>query len=87
MVSALKPVDYARLGDNNDMFLPIEEIDPDIITIGFNQYFNIENLKKSLTERGIEADVVRVRAYEGEGFCSSRNIMEEILIRRCKSAD
>ncbi|WP_048145593.1 adenylyltransferase/cytidyltransferase family protein [Methanoplanus limicola] len=87
MVSALKPVDYARLGDDKDMFLPIEEINPDIITIGFNQYFNIENLKKSLIERGIEADVVRVGAYEGEGFCSSRNIMEEILIRRCSGSD
>jgi len=83
MVSALKPVDYARLGDNSDMFLPIEEINPDIITIGFNQYFNAENLKSSLEERGIRADVVRVGAYEGEGFCSSRDIMKQILIRRC----
>ena len=37
MVAALKPVDHAMLGDQTDMFVPIEKIRPDIITIGFNR--------------------------------------------------
>lgn len=40
MVRALKPVDHAILGDLHDMFKPIEEIRPDIITLGFNQHFD-----------------------------------------------
>ena len=42
MVAALKPVDHAMLGDQTDMFLPIEKIHPDVITIGFNQMFDAE---------------------------------------------
>ncbi|WFN36208.1 FAD synthase [Methanomicrobium antiquum] len=85
MIESLKVVDKALLGDIHDMFKPIEEIQPDIITIGFNQYFDIEKLKKQLEERGIRADVVRVGGFEGEneGFCSSRSIMQQILKKRC----
>ncbi len=86
MVQSLKAVDNARLGDIGDMLKPIEEIKPDIITIGFNQYFDIEKLKLRLTERNIYADVVRITGYEGEeeGFSSSRSIMQQILKKRCQ---
>ena len=40
MVAALKPVDHAVPGDLHDMFRPIREIKPAIITIGFNQHFD-----------------------------------------------
>jgi FAD synthetase len=82
MVQALKPVDAARLGDATDMFLPIIEIDPDVITLGFNQHFDEDKLAVSLRERGIDAEVVRIGAYEGPGFCSSRRIMERICLSR-----
>lgn len=84
MVRSLKPVDHARLGSKRDIFEPIREIEPDIITLGFNQFFDADGLKKSLKEKGISAEVVRIGAYSGEGFCSSRNIMEQILIQRCR---
>ena len=48
MIAALKPVDHAILGDLTDMFRPIEEIRPEIITIGFNQFFDEENLRSQL---------------------------------------
>lgn len=85
MVNSLKIVDNARLGDISDMLKPIEEIKPDIITIGFNQYFDIEKLKDRLKERGIKSEVVRIGGFEGEteGFCSSRSIMQQILKKRC----
>ena len=84
MVQSLKPVDYARLGSTTDIFEPIREIQPDIITLGFNQFFKEDKLKCDLEENGISAEVVRIEGYSGEGFCSSRNIMKQILIRRCK---
>jgi len=84
MVRSLKPVDYARLGSTTDMFEPIREIQPDIITLGFNQFFKEDKLKNELENKGITAKIVRVPAYSGEGFCSSRNIMKQILLRKCK---
>ena len=61
MVQSLKMVDNARLGEIGDMLKPIEEINPDIITIGFNQYFNIENLEKQLEKRNIKEKVVKIQ--------------------------
>jgi FAD synthetase len=84
MVRALKPVDHARLGDLEDMFRPIEEIAPDVITLGFNQHFSEEALTTALEERGIDAEVRRVGAYTGSGYAGSRRIMERILETRCK---
>jgi FAD synthetase len=81
IVASLKPVDRAVLGDLNDMFRPIEEIRPDIITIGYNQHFDIDRLKRDLADRHIGADVVRIGTYSGDPFCSSRLIVAEILKR------
>jgi FAD synthetase len=86
IVASLKPVDYAVLGDLNDMFRPIEEIRPDIITIGYNQHFDIERLKRDLADRRLKASVVRIGTYSKEPFCSSRLIVAEILKRAgCKT--
>jgi FAD synthetase len=83
MVQSLKVVDNARLGEIDDMLKPIEEISPDIITIGFNQYFDIENLQSRLDSREIRAKVVKISGFEGEFFSSSRSIMLQILKKRC----
>jgi len=87
MVQSLKMVDNARLGETGDMLKPIEEISPDIITIGFNQYFNIENLEEQLQKRGIKAKIVKICGSEGDGFSSSRSIMQQILKERCNEVN
>lgn len=81
MVRALKPVDRALLGDIHDMFRPIAELKPDIITLGFNQHFDEENLRRRLRERGLDADVVRISGYPGP-LASSSKIVEHILKTR-----
>ena len=83
MVGALKTVDYAHLGNIGDLFKPIKEIDPDIITIGFNQFFDLDKLRDDLKKRGLRAKVVKIGAFEGGGFSSSREIMNNILKERC----
>ena len=40
MVASLKVVDLAVLGSETDTFLPIEQLKPDIITLGYDQHFN-----------------------------------------------
>lgn len=79
MVAALKPVDHAILGDKTDMFRPIEEIRPDVITIGFNQYFDEAKLRGQLQERGLSPEVVRIGKYPDGDLSSSRMIVQRIV--------
>ncbi|WP_054847831.1 adenylyltransferase/cytidyltransferase family protein [Methanoculleus chikugoensis] len=81
MVRALKPVDHALLGDLHDMFRPIAEIRPEIITLGFNQHFDEEHLRQRLRERGLDAEVVRIPGYPGS-LASSSKIIERVLNTR-----
>jgi len=79
MVAALKPVDHAVLGDLHDMFRPIREIKPAIITIGFNQHFTEEKIKGDLLARDINAEVVRIGQYPGDSCSSTSRIIRKIL--------
>lgn len=79
MVAALRPVDHAVLGDRTDMFRPIQEIRPVVITIGFNQFFDLEKLRKELAGRGLSADVVRIGKYADGDLSSSRLIIQRIV--------
>ncbi len=79
MVQALKLVDHAVLGSETNIFEPLYEIMPDIIALGFDQYFNIENLKKELADRGFAAGVVRVEETNSGKLCSTRRIVDRIL--------
>ena len=45
VVKMLKPVDEAYLGSENDMFKVVEQIKPDIITLGSDQKYNLSDLK------------------------------------------
>ena len=84
VIQALRVVDSARLGDATDMFKPIEEIDPAVITLGFNQHFSEEQLRDALKERGIGAKVVRIGEYTGDSCASTRRIIDRILETRRK---
>ncbi len=78
MVRALKCVDHALLGSDEDMFKPIREIDPDIIALGFNQHWNEAELDKQLKERGLKAKVVRIEKCDPSPYASSRHIRQKI---------
>jgi FAD synthetase len=79
MVAALKPVDHAILGDKTDMFNPIKEIRPSVITIGFNQHFDEIKLHQQLIERGLSPEIVRIGKYNEEDLCSSRFVVQRII--------
>ena len=83
MVAALKPVDHAILGDRTDMFRPIEEIRPEIITIGFNQMFDETKLGEQLRGRNIPSRIIRIGRYADDDLCSSRLVVKRILDKRC----
>jgi len=83
MVAALKPVDHAVLGDKTDMFRPIEEIRPAIITIGFNQMFSEPKLEEQLLARNLSPRIVRIGRYADGDLCSSRLVVKRIIDKRC----
>ena len=85
MVAALKPVTHAILGDKTDMFRPIQEIQPAIITIGFNQHFDEAKLHQQLSERGLAPEIIRIGKYEDGDLCSSRFVVQRIIEVRGKT--
>ena len=85
MVSALEPVDHARLGHPKDIFVPIEEINPDVIALGYDQHHDIDAIESQLADRGIDCDVRRASARERTSeneLLSSGEIVEKILAER-----
>ncbi|WP_206424432.1 adenylyltransferase/cytidyltransferase family protein [Halorubrum sp. CSM-61] len=85
MVAALDAVDEAHLGHPEDVFVPIERIDPDVIVLGFDQHHDEGDIADALAERGIDCRVERASArdprYEDE-LLSSGDIVDRILKRR-----
>ena len=79
VVEAIKYVDKAILGDEEDMFRPIMELKPDVIVLGHDQHFDEEWLKEELRKRNLKCEVVRIRVREECPLCSSHRIIERIL--------
>ena len=82
VMQSLRVADHVVLGDREDMFRPIEEIRPAVITFGFNQHFDEEKIRRGLEVRGLGGiDLVRIGPSEEFPLCSSRGIIREILTR------
>jgi FAD synthetase len=85
MVAALDVVDEAHLGHPEDIFIPIEEIQPDVIVLGYDQHHDADGIRAALEARGIDCAVERASArdpkYEGE-LLSTGRIIERILRER-----
>lgn len=81
MVGALRIVDKAILGDNEDFYEPVRRINPDIIVLGYDQHFLEKDLQRNLRENGIDAKVVRMPKLDGKMF-SSREIAAEIVRKK-----
>jgi len=84
MVAGLDPVDEARLGHPEDIFAPIEELDPAVIALGYDQHHDADGIRAALADRGIDCEVRRATAHEPdyEGILSSGRIIERILDER-----
>ena len=78
MVEALKPVDRAVLGSVTDLFHTVEEIRPDIITLGYDQHWDEEELERECSRRGVPVKVVRLGGLP-EDLLGSSKIIDRIL--------
>ncbi|MBI5680500.1 MAG: adenylyltransferase/cytidyltransferase family protein [Methanobacterium sp.] len=78
VVKMLKPVDDAYLGHTGDIFKIVEEIKPDIIAIGPDQHFDLDELREDLKQRQIHAEVIKVTNYKDAPLDSSCKIIKKI---------
>ncbi len=85
VVAALEVVDEAILGHETDIFVPIEELEPDVIALGHDQHHDREAIATELERRGIDCEIRwasgREPRYEEE-LLSTRLIVRRILERR-----
>ena len=78
VVKMLKPVDEAYLGSTTDMFQVVKDVDPDIITIGPDQNFDLDVLREELRRRDLKAEVVQITGYKKSSLDSSCKIIRKI---------
>ena len=64
-------VDEARLGYENDPYKIIQEVNPDVICIGYDQNSFNKNLEARLKELGLDIKIYTLKAYRPEQFKSS----------------
>ncbi|MDJ1431872.1 FAD synthase [Halostagnicola sp. A-GB9-2] len=85
VIDSLEVVDEAVLGHEEDIFVPIEEIDPDVIALGHDQHHDDEAIEAELERRGIDCTVERADPREpkyDDELLSTRLIIDRILERR-----
>ncbi len=78
MVEALKPVDMAVLGHEDDMFKTVEELKPDIIALGYDQDFDEKWLQEELKKRGMDIKVVRIGPLSAD-LNATRKLIQKII--------
>jgi FAD synthetase len=78
LVNSLKPVDKAILGLTDDMYRVVEEINPDIITLGYDQFHSEESIKKELSDRGLKPKIVRLPKFDTD-LDGTRKIIQKII--------
>lgn len=75
VVEGLEMVDQAVLGSEGSIFDSVERFEPDVITLGHDQQFDIDELEADLTEAGFpDIEVVRIGPYSGAGVDSSSDV-------------
>ena len=63
LISALKPVDLALLGDLEDPMKTVEHVKPDVIALGYDQKHNERQIEAELRARGLKARVIRLDVH------------------------
>lgn len=79
LVSSLKPVDKAVLGrEGGDIYEIVRELKPDIITVGYDQPFEPQQLERELAKRGLKVKVVRLPHLDHD-LDGTRKIISKII--------
>ncbi|MHA1638569.1 MAG: adenylyltransferase/cytidyltransferase family protein [Candidatus Thorarchaeota archaeon] len=80
IVESLEIVDRAVLGyDSMNHSDIVEDIKPDIIALGYDQYTNIESLEECFRLKGLPTKIVRLEKLSADGLDSSSLIRGRIF--------
>jgi FAD synthetase len=85
VVGSLEAVDGAVLGHREDFLVPIRELDPDVIVLGFDQHHDERALERTFAANGIDCRVERASASRVETeteIHSSSGIVDRVLRER-----
>jgi len=64
-------VDFARLGNHGDVYSVIEEEQPDVICLGYDQTHFVDKLPAELAARGLSPLIVRASSHRPDELKSS----------------
>ena len=70
-VQQLEIADKVIMGNPGDKLNVVVDEKPDVICLGYDQTFFTENLKERLKLRGLNPEIVRIKAYKPEWYKSS----------------
>ena len=80
LIKELKVVDDAVLGKEDDMFEVVEQIQPDVIALGYDQIHDENSLQKKLDNRNIASRLVRLPKYDKTSdLDGTRRIISKII--------
>ncbi len=83
LVSAIKYVYKALLGDEEDLSKPIERIKPDMVVLGPDQPIEELMIERKASELGINIDVIRLPRRIGNESYSTTGIINKIIRKYC----
>ena len=72
LVESLRIVDKVIVGVEDDMISSVERIRPEVVALGYDQQPGNEVLERKLHERGINARIMRLKAFRPEIYKSSK---------------
>ncbi|HDJ95085.1 MAG TPA: cytidylyltransferase family protein [Acidilobales archaeon] len=86
VISNIKGVYKAILGEKDDILKAVERIRPDIILLGPDQKIDENNLRKELERRGLKnISIIRLKEkLETYSCCSSSKIIDRVISYYCK---
>jgi len=81
LVAALKPVDRAIVGHEDDQYKSVEDVRPDVIALGYDDYHRVDEIRRELARRGLgHIEVVRMPEFDHD-LNGTRKIVQRILDR------
>lgn len=81
MVGALKPVDRAILGVEENIYDILTVVKPNIVALGYDQEFDADEIVKEGKKRGVDLKVARISKYSDSEFDGTRKIIKMLKDR------
>ncbi len=81
LVAALKPVDSAVVGHTDDQYRSVEDLRPDVIALGWDDYHRVDEIKAALAARGLgHVEIARMPKFDHEhDLAGTRRIVRRIM--------